>query len=74
MTLVRINQVQFDSDDFPPDFKPLVKVLSPIDDPIEVQHELCQTLEFSYGVPVDFVRWEPEHVRDSVDSCNQSRG
>lgn len=68
MTLVRISHVQFDSDDFPPDFKPFIRVFSPLDDPVEVQHELCESLELSYGVPVDYVKWEPADGNSSSSS------
>lgn len=69
MTLVKITHVQFDSDDLPPDFKPFIRIYSHANHPVEVQHELCEALEISYGVPVDYVSWEPAHdVRDSTDS------
>ena len=63
--LVKVNWVQFDTADIPPVFEKLVHVFSDLENPIEVQHELCQCLEFHHGIPVDFVRWEPANVSDS---------
>lgn len=55
---IRIKHVQFDVD-YPPDFEPIWNLIAFEDtDAVEIQHAICQTLEFHYGHPVDYVEWE----------------
>jgi len=55
---VRITHAQFDSD-YTPDFSPIVNIMvEDYEDAVEVQHAVCQTLEFQHALPVDYVEWE----------------
>lgn len=55
--LVHVTHAQFDVEDVPV-FNGAILNLMCDNDPVEIQHAICQTLEFDYGCHVDYATWE----------------
>ena len=60
--LVKITHDQFDADFPPPEIEPIVNVVS--EEPWDIQIELCERLGTKYGLPVDYVDWEPYEIEE----------